>query len=69
LVPPSEIHGVFISHIFTSLLTLTTRGICKTKTHKHHFAETGQHSRVDEKFITLCPFREKFLLFVSKCKI
>jgi hypothetical protein len=24
-VPPSEIHGVFMSHIFASLLTLTTR--------------------------------------------
>jgi hypothetical protein len=30
-VPPSEIHEVFISHIFTSLFTTSTRRICKTK--------------------------------------
>jgi hypothetical protein len=31
-VPPSEIHEVFISHIFASLFTTSTRRICKTET-------------------------------------
>jgi hypothetical protein len=32
-----KFYGIFISHIFTSLLTLTTKRICKTETHTNHF--------------------------------
>jgi hypothetical protein len=39
------------------------------QTHKIISAETGQRSSIDEKFLTLCPFREKFSFLVSKCKI
>jgi hypothetical protein len=44
LVPPSEIHKVFISHIFTILLTSSTRRICKTKTHNIISVETEQRN-------------------------
>jgi hypothetical protein len=68
LVPPYEIHEVFISHIFTSLFTIPTRRICKTKTHSINSVKTGQRSGVNRKFITPCPIKKNSRFWSARAK-